>query len=417
MSSLEKRQDPIDVAFLLLSLAATLITLSAALVSTVITISDALQGGLEPAGIERWTAVAMAFLSMIGFYAIYFSGRRLFTEVEAEFSRPRRLAFLALIAFPLGLLLVYLGYDRRIIPDVLIPLGHLITTGTPVLAGALTARWFGPLISKRRSLGQFLLGLWAAPLMALLVEGAALLPVSLFIVLGISADPNGMRVLKSLVNSSSVLPNIPQDLLAEVFLQPWVLAILVMFLSVIVPLIEEAIKTVGIWPLIGRTITPGEAFLSGALSGSGYALFEALLLTQPVEGWLPLLVARGGASLMHAFTGAIGTWGVAQGIYRRKWASAGLGFFGAVLVHGLWNAAATGINLAEVLASPEPWNPWRGATGGIINYSIGVVVGLVCLAVFGLIAISLRLRTEGHGQDPGTEGSPPGAGPPADMMD
>jgi hypothetical protein len=400
MTSSAKRHDAVDTGFLLLSLAATLTTLSVAVVSTIVAISDSLQGRAQPAGLERWISVAMAFLSLIGFYAIYHSGRRLFQQVRPDFSRPTRLSLLTLIAFPIGLLMVYLGYERGILPGLLIPLGHLMTTVTPVLAAALTARWLGPLISRRRALGQFLLGVWAAPLMALALEGAALLPISLFIGLGVSADPRGMRLLESLQGSTSIPFNIPGDLLTQVFLQPWILLMAVMFLSVIVPLIEEAIKTVGIWPLIGRTITPGEAFLSGALSGSGYALFEALLLTQPGESWLPLLVARGGASLMHAFTGAIGTWGVTQGIYRRKWASMALGFFGAVAVHGLWNVAATGISLGEILASPEPWNPWREGTGYLTNFSMTVVAGLVCLAVLGLIGISLRLRAPGDAQDP-----------------
>jgi hypothetical protein len=416
MSSQRKHQDTLDIGFLVLSLGATLITLAGTLASALITISDALQGQLDAASVERWTAVAMAFLSLIGFYGIYFSGRRLFRDVEPEVRRPHSLSFLILIAFPLGLLFVYLGYDRRILPGLLTPLGHLITTATPVLAAVLIARWFGPLVSMRRTLGQFLLGLWAAPPIAFVLEAAALVPVSLSIAVGLSASPQGKRLIESLMNATSVPPNIPENLAADVFLQPWVLLTIVMFLSVIVPLVEETIKTVGLWPLLRRSLTPREAFLSGALSGSGYALFEALLLTQAVDGWLPLLVARGGASLMHAFTGAIGSWGISQGIYRQKWAHTALGFFGAVAVHGLWNLGAVGINLGELLSSPEPWNPLRSGTLGIVDLSLGLVSGLVVLAIVGLIAVSIRLR-RGVAEAPAAEGSPHGASPSADVVD
>ncbi len=416
MNSHRKHQDALDIGFLLLSLGATLITLSGTLVSALITVSDALQGRLDAASLERWTAVAMAFLSLVGFYAIYFSGRRLFRDGEPEVRRPHPLSFLILITFPLGLLLVYLGYDRRVLPDLLTPLGHLITTASPVLAAVLVARWFGPLISMRRTLGQFLLGLWAAPPMAFVLEAAALGPVSLSIAVGLSASPEGKRLIESLMNATSMPPDIPENLVADVFLQPWMLLIIVMFLSVIVPLIEETIKTVGLWPLLRRGLTGREAFLSGALSGSGYALFEALLLTQPVDGWLPLLIARGGASLMHAFTGAIGSWGISQGVYRQKWAHTALGFFGAVAVHGLWNLGAMGINLGELLSGPEPWNPLRSGTATIVEFSLGLVSGLVVLAIFGLLTGSLRLRRAGA-EALAAAGSSAGASPSADVVD
>jgi hypothetical protein len=341
-------------------------------------------------------AIVMGALSLMGLYAVFFSGRRLLSPLPAEASRPSPLLFLLWLAFPAGLGIVYLGDEYQLAPNLLIPLGYLMTTGAPVAGVVAIARWFGVAISRRRAWGQFLLGVWGAPAMALFFEAAALLPMSIFIGLGVSATPEGRRLVESLLESASSMPGaFPEDLLRDVLLQPWLLLMITLFLSVIVPLVEEAIKTLGIWPLLNRPISSAEAFLAGALSGSGYALFEALLLTRPMQGGLALLAARGGATLMHAFTGAIGTWGIAEGIYRRKWASLGLGFIGAVAIHGLWNVAATSITLSEYLSAAEPWNPWRGPAAGLARISVGVVVGLVGIAAFGLIRLSVHLRASG----------------------
>jgi hypothetical protein len=238
------------------------------------------------------------------------------------------------------------------------------------------------------------------------LEAAALLPLSVFVALGVSATPEGRRLLETLMESTPGMPSgLSETLLRNVLLQPWLLLLITLFLSVIVPLIEEAIKTIGIWPLLYRPLSAAEAFLAGALSGSGYALFEALLLTQPIEGGLSLLVARGGATLMHAFTGAMGSWGIAEGIYRKKWTSMALGFLGAAAIHGLWNVAATGISLSEYLSMAEPWNPWGAPAAGLARIGVGVVLGLVAIAAFGLIRFSSQLRISGETRDTGMEAS------------
>lgn len=392
-TSSARQPDHHDIGLLILSLLGTLTTLSSAVGFTVVAISRSVQGIAAAPGLERWMAIVMAALSLLGLYAVFFSGRRLFRPGSSEISRPSALFFFLWLAFPVGLGVVYLGSEYQLAPDLLVPLGHLLTTAAPVAGVVITARWFGVAISHRRAWGQFLLGVWAAPALALLLEAAALLPLSIFVGLGISSTPEGRRLVQSLLESTRARPDaLPEALLQDVLLQPWLLLLISLFLSLIVPLIEEAIKTIGIWPLLNRSLSSAEAFLAGALSGSGYALFEALLLTQPMEGSLPLLVARGGATLMHAFTGAIGTWGIAEGIYRRKWASMALGFLGAVAIHGLWNIAATSISLSEYLHAIEPWNPWRGPAAGAARIGVSVVVGLVGVAIVGLVRFSLHLR-------------------------
>jgi hypothetical protein len=83
-----------------------------------------------------------------------------------------------------------------------------------------------------------------------------------------------------------------QDVLADVALHPVVILLLVGFLGMAVPLIEELAKTASVWPLLRRKISGAEAFLGGALGGIGFALAEALFLAQPSAAWAVTGIAR-----------------------------------------------------------------------------------------------------------------------------
>src|SRR4030065_667202 len=126
------------------------------------------------------------------------------------------------------------------------------------------------------------------------------------------------------------------------------------------PIVEETLKAIAVGPFLRRGLTPAEAFLSGTLAGAGYAMFEALFLTQPGQGWVETMLARVGATFVHVFTAGLSSWGLVEGFRYRRWSKCVLAALAAFAIHGAWNASAVGIGFGGVggqVGSPQ------GATG------------------------------------------------------
>jgi hypothetical protein len=128
-------------------------------------------------------------------------------------------------------------------------------------------------------------------------------------------------------------------------------------------------------------LTSAEAFLSGTLAGGGYALFEALFLTQPGEGWVETMLARVGATFVHILTAGLSSWGLVQGFRYRRWERCILAAVTAIIVHGMWNASAVGISISVVAAEAGV----EGAASEILPL-IGSV-GIAMLTIIGAVAL------------------------------
>jgi RsiW-degrading membrane proteinase PrsW (M82 family) len=163
------------------------------------------------------------------------------------------------------------------------------------------------------------------------------------------------------------------------------------FGAVIVPLIEEALKPLGVWFLAGSRLTPAEGFAAGALCGAGYALLESLLLSSNGgTEWVSLAFARIGTGVIHILTSALTGWALASAWAERRYLRLGAAYLGAVLIHGLWNGLTVLMVVAGLSqALGEPADPALAQIGEWAPY------GLVALAVIGLAALmwaNWRLR-------------------------
>jgi RsiW-degrading membrane proteinase PrsW (M82 family) len=169
--------------------------------------------------------------------------------------------------------------------------------------------------------------------------------------------------------------------LARLAQSPLVWAIALLVASVAVPLIEEAVKTVGVGLLSYRRPSLAEAFVWGVAGGAGFAMTEAALYgAAGLAAWAPLLVLRVGATLMHCLTGAL--MGIAwYSALHRRWLR-GLGLYGvAVGLHAAWNA----LSISQSLLSLQGEN---GPGGAIV-----AVLGLMAVgAALGLVALTRSLR-------------------------
>jgi len=144
------------------------------------------------------------------------------------------------------------------------------------------------------------------------------------------------------------------ELLSQIVNNPTAIFFAVSFFSVIVPLIEEALKPIGVWLLVRRNPTPREGFMAGIISGAGYALFENLGNIVAGSSWSTLVLARIGTSIMHIFTAGLIGYTLALAWKENRYLRLGVAYLLAVVIHGLWNALAifsaiAGLNLEDAI--------------------------------------------------------------------
>lgn len=245
-----------------------------------------------------------------------------------------------IFAFPLVLLIGYGVYQLPILSWIVLPPLHLLGVGIPVGWMLFLAVRDLPLGSAQRFWGVFGSGLVLAPALITVFELLAAFVFLLIASIYVASQPELLNKILSLAQTLPETPPSPEALLDELgpfLIRPAVLFGALSFGAVLVPLIEELIKPIGVWLLASRRLRPAAGFAAGALSGAGYALFESLALTSSGQAWPALMVARIGTASVHILTTAITGWALVQAWTRRRYLLLGLSYLTAVTLHGLWN--------------------------------------------------------------------------------
>jgi RsiW-degrading membrane proteinase PrsW (M82 family) len=166
----------------------------------------------------------------------------------------------------------------------------------------------------------------------------------------------------------------------DVLSQPVIISLFLFYLGILVPVIEEIIKAIGLLPLLHRSISEAEGFLGGLLAGAGYGLFEAFYLGQPGPGWTALMVARAGATMMHMFTAGLTGLGFARAKREGHIKPFLQNLMIAIGLHALWNFAAVlmGIGMLSDLTEQVSIDPTIGLVLSISGAL--VLIGLSLLA-------------------------------------
>jgi hypothetical protein len=178
----------------------------------------------------------------------------------------------------------------------------------------------------------------AAPFLSLLAEIAVIISVSILGISYLALDPDFAQGLAQLSESYLVDPGQPPDEIFN-FLEPHLAQPIVLYggmlvVAVLVPLIEEFFKPIGVWLLAGRDPSPGEGFAAGALSGAGFALFENYTLSASSgEEWAIVVVARMGTSIIHILTTGLTGWALALAWKERRYLKLGLTYLVSVTIH------------------------------------------------------------------------------------
>ncbi len=243
-------------------------------------------------------------------------------------------------AFPWVILIGFLASKSAITSILILPIFHLFGVGLPIGWVVYLATRNLPLGSPQRMWGVLGSGLALAPLLISILEGIA---VVIWLALGaiyISTQPVLMTKLMNLVETAQYAPPAPEEII-QIFgpyllKAEFILAALALG-AVIVPLIEEAVKPIGVWLLVGRPLSARAGFAAGALSGAGFAFSESLLLTSNGADWASLVVVRLGTGAIHVFTTALMGWALAVAWKRGQYFRLGAAYICAVVIHGLWN--------------------------------------------------------------------------------
>jgi hypothetical protein len=248
-----------------------------------------------------------------------------------------------ILAFPLVLEAGNLLSKQKTLSWLFLPVLHILAIGIPVA-------WLISIGCRRlktgsdqRTWGSFGSGLVLAPMLIIIAEITALVIFILFSVMVIASSPG---LTSQLLQITKQIPNLSQDpdamvqALSPILARPWFLIFVLAFGSVMVPLIEELLKPMGVWLLAGRSLTPAEGFIAGVLSGAGYSLFESLALSSNAGDWSTIVIARISTGIIHITTTALSGWAIASAWRFKRYIQLGIMYMLVVVIHGLWNALA-----------------------------------------------------------------------------
>ena len=295
-------------------------------------------------------AASLTFAGVLVLPSAWYAWKHLaFPGLEPAIRPERRglvliLTLLVLVIVAGALLLGNWVSQNNSLAWLLLPPLNIIATGLP----ALWLVYIGTrgLIAglPRRRWGVFATGLVLSPMIILVLELLVLVGIGVLAILWAVLDPSISNQLNSLVfRLQNSAPNMDAILriLLPFLLHPGILFIAFAFVSVIVPLIEEALKPIGVWFLAGQKLTPAQGFGYGILSGAGFGLFENLGNTSGGgEAWAILASTRITTLLLHCLTAGLVGWALASAWGQKRYLRLGITYAVAVLIHGFWNGMA-----------------------------------------------------------------------------
>lgn len=275
-----------------------------------------------------------------------------------------------------------------------LPLFHIAAIGIPIAITLNISLKGLQSVSLQRKWGAFSVGLTLSPFLIFILEILAfILPIAI-LAFWVSRDPERLEHLLKL-NETLRQPLVnPQTVLNE--LQPYlndptVIFTVIFFAALVVPLIEEAIKPLGVWLLYGRTRGALEGFVGGALCGAGYALLESFLLSGTKAEWLFAVLGRSGTAAIHVFTSALIGAALTTAWKQHSYLRLIVAYLIGVFFHGVWNGSAILLALRGVSTTDDGlWRlPYMQNLATIAPFAILL---LACLALFGLWSLNQQMR-------------------------
>jgi hypothetical protein len=262
-----------------------------------------------------------------------------------------------------------------------------------IIANGLPALWLVYIGTRglipgtpRRLWGVFASGLVLGPFIILILELLLLVFVGILALIWIMLTPSLANQLYNLVirlQSAGPNPDVIIRQLIPFLINPGIIFLIFAYISVLVPLLEEALKPIGVWFLSGQKITPTQGFGYGVLSGAGFGLFENLGNTSGgATDWAIVASTRISTLMLHCFTAGLVGWALVSAWSERRYLRLLITYIIAAFVHGLWNGLALASAVASIQGFTDISLPaYIQQIGAYSSYGI-IVLGAIVLVLY-----------------------------------
>lgn len=229
------------------------------------------------------------------------------------------------------------------------------------------------------------LGMTIGPLIMIALEVILLLVIIIFGMAVIAIQqPDLFQELLSLsqILQAETNPDRILSLVAPHIANPAVIATLIGYIAVLVPMLEELLKPLAVWIFARKIESPAQGFAMGVFSGAAFALLESLNASGDGSTSWPVIVSiRAGTSLLHMTLSGLVGWGIASAFREKRIGRFFSAYLAAVTIHGIWNACAVGAGfsmIGEFVGKPE-WlfNIVPAAVCGMSVLGIGMLALLI----------------------------------------
>jgi len=300
----------------------------------------------------------------------------------------------ALIWLPVVLFALIILLRLVFLPEQ--PSQSMLSAGLTALAVALPAVWFLRLgagnqwgKNPKRNSGLLTFSLSFTTYFILILEAVLIFAVVIGVLMALAHNPQVMKTLESLLpllEGTALTPEELVELFTPLLSLPPILSGILVLVAVVIPMIEEAFKTLGVWLLKGRGITPAEGYIAGMVSGAGFALIEGLLNSAAAAGsasadWLIFVFGRFGGTLVHIFNGGLLGWTMVRHWQDKEHTKVWRTYLLTVVLHGIWNGIAI-LGLQPQAAAAEN-----------LTYILLVAYVMVLLAAFLLFSRKAQGQT------------------------
>jgi hypothetical protein len=418
---MDKRQrtDPLSVLQLAMSVLAFLAALViGALLLLTVTINSSGAGLSDLSSLPivsyAWVSALVAVLLVP---SIIFTSLRLLGNPAG--SRPAMrslgLASACMVFWPVVL---FLGFRLAGSPNawLVVPPLQILAVGLPIWFIFELGRWSLPSGSPQRISGLLGVGITLTPILITTIEAILLIVVLTGALFVIGAQPDFIEQLNQLTGQFSGNPadaQVVDDLTRQALLQPGAITLMLIFIAGLVPVIEEILKSLGMWFLAGKRITPSQGFVAGMICGATFALVESLGISTNFAGadWLSTVIQRFGTGLLHVTATGLTGWGLASAWSEKKYLRLAGCFITAVLLHSIWNIFGLLMGFTPYLG--EEFTAQLPVASGLGNVAPYMLIIESIVMLFILLSINRRIRSQMVNEPHAVEPQPPAPLSPA----